>query len=474
MIIWNTPTGSLGTFKELDYNEIILDAYDTYSQTLEYTHISGTLPPGMYVTTDGKVKGVPTITGTVTKNSATYVFTVRANNPAGDVADRSFSIKITNQSVLTIYPRSVSLGTFDDGSLISYQFNAVTENPETKLTWSVISGKLPNDIRTGLPISLDQSGLLQGYIARLIDTGSGTAGYGVEADDAFPYDFSQGSKDKVYSFVIQVTDGYSYDSVPVTISVISKGNFTSDNSITLINNTSVTVDADNRYVPIITSDPTQIPILQEGSKFSFQFHAIDPEDDTIQWRSNASLPNGLTLSSVTGWLTGTIPLQTEEEKTYTFTVTAYKRDNPTYGSNPLVVNITTVRDATNYITWITNPVVGTMVNGSASEFKIDAVSNLGKSIIYTKLDKPNSRLPQGLKMLNTGEIIGRASFQYFSIDGYQSRVTVQDTTNITVDMIVEGPGVASGSKVVEVINRDRKSTRLNSSHIPLSRMPSSA
>ena len=180
MIIWNTPTGSLGTFKELDYNEIILDAYDTYSQTLEYTHISGTLPPGMYVTTDGKVKGVPTITGTVTKNSATYVFTVRANNPAGDVADRSFSIKITNQSVLTIYPRSVSLGTFDDGSLISYQFNAVTENPETKLTWSVISGKLPNDIRTGLPISLDQSGLLQGYIARLIDTGSGTAGYGVE------------------------------------------------------------------------------------------------------------------------------------------------------------------------------------------------------------------------------------------------------------------------------------------------------
>ena len=270
MIIWNTPTGSLGTFKELDYNEIILDAYDTYSQTLEYTHISGTLPPGMYVTTDGKVKGVPTITGTVTKNSATYVFTVRANNPAGDVADRSFSIKITNQSVLTIYPRSVSLGTFDDGSLISYQFNAVTENPETKLTWSVISGKLPNDIRTGLPISLDQSGLLQGYIARLIDTGSGTAGYGVEADDAFPYDFSQGSKDKVYSFVIQVTDGYSYDSVPVTISVISKGNFTSDNSITLINNTSVTVDADDRYVPIITSDPTQIPILQEGSKFSFQ------------------------------------------------------------------------------------------------------------------------------------------------------------------------------------------------------------
>lgn len=452
MIIWNTPTGSLGTFKELDYNEIILDAYDTYSQPLEYTHISGTLPPGMYITTDGKVKGVPTITGTVTKNSATYVFTVRANNPAGDVADRSFSIKITNQSVLTIYPRSVNLGTFDDGSLISYQFNAVTENPETKLTWSVVSGKLPNDIRTGTPISLDQSGLLQGYISRLVDTGSGTAGYSVEADDSFPYDFSQGSKDKVYSFVIQVTDGYSYDSVPVTISVISKGNFTSDNSITLINNTSVTVDADNRYVPIITSDPTQIPVLQEGSKFSFQFHAIDPEDSAIQWRSNAGLPNGLTLSSVTGWLTGTIPLQSEEEKTYTFTVSAYKRDNPTYASNPLVVNITTVRDATNYITWITNPVVGTMVNGSASEFKIEAVSNLGKSIIYTKLDKPNSRLPQGLKMLNTGEIIGRASFQYFSIDGYQSRVTVQDTANITVGMIVEGPGVASGSKVVEVIN----------------------
>ena len=31
-----------------------------------------------------------------------------------------------------------------------------------------------------------------------------------------------------------------------------------------------------------------------------------------------------------------------------------------------------------------------------------------------------------------------------------------------------------GDAVLEVISRDRKSTRLNSSHIPLSRMPSSA
>jgi hypothetical protein len=453
MIVWNTPSGRLGTLKELDYNEIDLSATDSGNAPLTYSQLSGTMPPGMYVTTDGKVKGVPTITGTVSGNSATYVFSVRAANTSGNIADRTFSLIITNQSVLTIEPRSLSLGAFDDGKLISYQFMAVTDNPNAKLTWSVISGTLPIDIRTGLPISLSQTGLLEGHIARLVDTSSGNAGYGVEADDSFPYDFSSGSKDKVYSCQIQVTDGYSYDIVPVTIAIVSKGNFTTDNNITIINNTSLQVDADNKYVPVIVTDPSVIPVLEEGSKFSFKFDAIDPEDDVVYWSANAGLPNGLTISSVTGWMTGTIPIQTEEQKTYTFNVTAYKRDKPTYVSVPTQVNITTVRDSSNYVSWVSPSNIGTIINGSTSEFKISAVSNLGKDIIYTKLDLPSDRLPQGLKMLPTGEIIGRTTFQYFGIDGHSSKVSIEDTTTaIQVGMTVQGPGVASGCVVTQVID----------------------
>jgi len=452
MITWNTPAGNLGTFKELDYNEISLSATDGDNEPLSFRHLAGTLPPGMYITTDGLIKGVPTITGTAVNNSETYVFSVRANNPLGRVADRTFSLVITNQSVLTISPRELRLGAFDNGSLISYQFQAISDNPDASLTWSIVNGNPPLDIKTGKPMTLSSSGLFSGYIARLTDTTTGTAGYDVEADDAFPYDFSAQSKDRVYSFTIQVTDGYAYDTIPVSISVVSKGNFTADNDITLINNNSLTVDSDNRYVPIITTDPSVIPVLQEGSKFSFKFDAIDPEDSAVYWTANAGLPNGISLSSVTGWLSGTVPLQVEDQKVYTFTVNAYKRDNPTYISNSLVVNVTTVRDSSNYITWSSPSMLGTMVNGAVSELKLSAISNLGKAIIYEKLDQPTSRLPQGLKLLSTGEIVGRATFQYFNVDGDSSKVYVEDTSQITVGMTVEGPGVASGSKVKEIVN----------------------
>jgi hypothetical protein len=452
MITWNTPSGNLGTFKELDYNEIPLSVTDSDNEPVSFSHLSGTLPPGMYITADGAIKGVPTITGTSTNNSATYVFSVRANNPLGRIADRTFSLVITNQSVLTISPRELRLGAFDNGSLISYQFQAISDNPDAKLSWSIVNGNPPLDIKTGKPMTLSSSGLFSGYIARLTDTTTGTAGYDVEAGDEFPYDFSAKSKDRVYSFVIQVTDGYAYDTIPVSISVVSKGNFTADNDITLINNNSLTVDSDNRYVPIITTDPSVIPVLQEGSKFSFKFDAIDPEDSVVHWSANAGLPNGISLSSVTGWLSGTVPQQVEEQKIYSFTVNAYKRDNPSYVSNGLVVNITTVRDSSNYITWSSPAQLGTMVNGSVSEFKLSAISNLGKEVVYEKLDLPSSRLPQGLKLLDTGEIVGRATFQYFAVDGDSSKVYVPDTSQLTVGMTVEGPGVASGSKIKEIIN----------------------
>ena len=52
---------------------------------------------------------------------------------------------------------------------------------------------------------------------------------------------------------------------------------------------------------------------------------------------------------------------------------------------------------------------------------------------------------------------GLWAFQSIPIDAYP------DVTNIQVQVLTDAPGLS-----------DRKSTRLNSSHIPLSRMPSSA
>lgn len=448
MIIWNTTQGSLGTLKELEYNEIALSATDSDNEPLSYIRQSGDLPSGMYVTVDGIIKGVPTITATTSERSVAYSFTVRAATPNGVVADRSFSIVITNQSTLTIVPNDLYLSVFDDGKFLQYQFNATSENPNAPLSWTIISGEVPNDLRTGQPITLSPNGLLSGYIDRLIDTTGASEGYDVETDDSFPYDFNNISRSKVYNFQIQVSDGFVVSKAYVRLNVVSKAHYTADNSITVINDTNLTVDADNHYVPIIITDVTTIPTLQAGNKFTFKFDAIDPEDDVVYWSGN-NIPNGFTLSSVTGWLVGTAPAQTEEQKTYTFTVRAYKRDNPLYISTPLTVNILVIKDFSNYITWTSPSNLGALVNGQVSELSISAVSNLAKEIEYSIT---NGSLPTGLELLSGGDIIGRTSFQYFTLDGKSCDIMVEDATNITVGMTVEGVGVASGSLVTALID----------------------
>jgi hypothetical protein len=66
--------------------------------------------------------------------------------------------------------------------------------------------------------------------------------------------------------------------------IVSKGNYTADNEITLINNTFIRVDADNKYRPVILNNPDSLPVLVSGSTFVYRFVAYDPEDEDVSWR----------------------------------------------------------------------------------------------------------------------------------------------------------------------------------------------
>ncbi len=455
MITWLTPKGNLGTFRELDYQDIFLSASDSNSRPLEFKLQSGKVPPGMYVTADGHFKGVPAISSSTNSASVTYTFTVRASNNDGNIADRTFYVVIDSYIPIQIINRPPSgilrLGTFDDASQIEYQFEAISTKANAIVKWQITNGEVPFDVRTNEPMELTVNGLFSGYIARLLDTSSETAGYSMESADAFPYDFSALSRNVIYRFTVQATDGITSDSIQVEITVVSKGNFTADNDVTTVDSDFLTIDADNRYVPIIITDPTAIPTLQAGNRFAFKFDAIDPEGDTVNWTANTGVPNGLTLSTITGWLTGTIPSQVSETITYAFTVQAYKRDKPTYISQPLEVRITSLKDASNYVTWVTPSNVGTLINGQTSELDIKAISNLGKTITYALVD---GELPDGLELLTNGNIVGRTTFKYFSLDGFESRLTVANAFGITTGMTVQGPGVASGSTVSAIVDED--------------------
>lgn len=451
-ITWETKSGSLGAIAQSQYYEFPLTAKDSAGAAVVYTCIAGELPLGMRVSLDGIVKGVPVIQSTASK-SVTSLFSVRASTAAGQIADRSFSITVNNFSSVKINADTTVLGTFDDGAYLSYQFSASSDNPNTVLLWSIITGETPIDAVTGLQIGISTGGLLSGYLGRLVNTGpeSFLEGYDNNAADEMPYDFTPIVHDRSYTFTVMVTDGSSFDTSTVNINVVSKRQFTADNAITLSNNTFITIDQDTSYPPIILTKVDNMPVLTVGDNFTFKFDALDPIRGTagpILWATSAGILDcGLTISNVTGWLSGTIPPQSETQKEYTFDIYAYQSDYPEVRSIALPVTITTVKDSINFVTWLTDANLGTMVNGFTSEYVIEAVNNAGKDLTYSQV---SGRLPIGLSLMSNGEIVGRNGFRYFSIDNHSATITVDSTTDIIPGMTVQGPGVASGCQVVKV------------------------
>ncbi len=110
-ITWVTAKGDLGTIPESKFFELPLSATDSDSQPLTYSFISGILPGGMYVTRDGQFRGAPTILSAVNQSQA-YAFTIRASNNDGDVADRSFTLTVSNSVGPQIIPRPDLIGAF--------------------------------------------------------------------------------------------------------------------------------------------------------------------------------------------------------------------------------------------------------------------------------------------------------------------------------------------------------------------------
>lgn len=455
MIIWETPFGSLGTVKEQEYFSLPLSATDSNGDTVEYTFIAGSMPPGTQVLKEGFIRGIPVVTVESKAKTVTYTFTVRANNPNGDVADRSFSITVNNFSSLRVSPKEYDATVFDN-SFVNVQFSAITENPNAKLTWRVLEGNRPYDSRTNKPIAIDQTGRYYGWLRRDITNSNGVAGYGVEDYSDFPYDFNQVSSNKLYNFEIQVSDGYNTDNATIVLNVNSSAALSCDTDTSIsapATGFGWTCDLANGYPPVPITDPADIPVLPVGTRFAYKFEAVDQVGEPIYWEANAGITStGLSINQLSGWLSGTIADQVEERKTTSFTVTPYKmlfNGTTKAQGRYLEVNLTTIKDPSNYVIWnTTNANLGVIVNGATSEFSVSASHVGGKPVVY---DIVSGMLPYGLKLqAEDGLITGRVSFQYFSLDGDFSNITVANTTGVSTGMIVQGPGVASGSQVTWV------------------------
>lgn len=131
--IWLTPAGNLGIVPEAEYYQFSLDGYDTSGGTLQYSRISGQLPPGLQITSAGVIQGIPITDNNVPDFNQTYTFTIRLKNLSTLlIADRTFNITITNVAPPVIVPKTVTnfynislQGTLtaNAGSYLTQQFN---------------------------------------------------------------------------------------------------------------------------------------------------------------------------------------------------------------------------------------------------------------------------------------------------------------------------------------------------------------
>lgn len=603
---WVTKAGSIGAGRvpELIFFEAPLEVIDPTGATITYTFLSGELPPGIQVIKSGLIQGVPVVLNPIkVDEERKYIFTVRATAARTDgnvVVDRSFELTVHSVFPPIITPKTTNLQSSFDGKKYEVQLTAIEENPNAVLEWKITQGYLPPGL------TLDSAGLISGYIGLqpgLYDTG--IKGYDAidtvdesikQPFDKFPYDYAGRARHKRYTFTVQVGDGANYDSFTYSILVVAKGLFTTDqdtlttagfdpeNISLTIDNDDITVDADQRYVPIITTPAGALPTIRQENNFAFQFAAIDFENDEIGWtisladgsgfdqngsrvypedvvsqivwfydnnegsidanagtvsytvnsepyfgsvevtsavawwgntyiaelvegvdftivsdsiivdanvanavvsgsgriganitvtpisnpepvtgvgydyalfdQSESKLPPVIEMNSDTGWLAGTISAQPEVEKTYSFIISAYKKDYPTYISDPVTYELTILGDAYDQITWISPSSLGTIINGGISELNIQAVSTLGKDIVYSLQSSKFQRLPQGLKLLDNGLIVGRATFRHFTVDGGNTtfdKVTTNFDNLYTFTVLAETTdGSASSTKTFTI------------------------
>jgi hypothetical protein len=461
--IWNTSGGSLGIVPENEFFQLQLSATDPAGGTVTYLLLAGNLPAGLQITRAGSLQGVPIVTETANLNR-NYEFSIRAQDSHSLVADRTFSLTITNIVPPQITPRVTSLGSIFDGGYYTLQLYATEVNPKANLSWEIIGGGLPSGL------SLSNNGLISGFVMPLPTVGNaGLSGFNATPYNEFSYEQTASYQTTIYTFTVRVFDGINYDSLTYTLNVTAKGTWEADTTIDTIDS-SLTIDYDNQYGPIMLTPSQALPTVRSDSKFAFQFTAVDPNNNDFEYilsqgagsgfdatgttfdgtrfdQSEYSLPTGLSMDPASGWLTGTLSVQPEAEKIYTFEVYAAETVSPNANSIPIQYTMTVLGDINNTINWTTRPNLGIIDNGSTSQLSVSAKSNAGKTLIY-KLVSDNAHLPQGLKLLPSGLIVGRATFEYFSLDKNnttlnKSTTTVDNTYNFTVQAIAEDETVSS-------------------------------
>jgi len=411
---WVTPAGSLGSIPEGVFYSIPLIAES--DSTVYYRVIAGSLPPGVQLNTTGILSGNPTVPATIQgvpvdiNDNTTSKFTVRAYTERvisgviviDKLADRTFSITINGQNIVSWVTPAGSIGTYFDGVQVTglqLQYSDSGSNLTDAIV-TLIAGVLP----TGLSVST--SGLISGYITPNPDSTVTLT---------------------TYTFTLRVDNGFSSDVRTFSLAIYARSTMTADNTFITADNTFITADTTPIQPPIIITPTGSIGATRSDNFYAFQFSGLDFAGNAFEFIATSELPPGLTLDPNSGWLYGYIPYGGVLSAVYSFTLVVREIDYPSNFSDPYSFSLTIEGPVNSDIVWLTPTdaveraltpsSLGAIDNGATSTFYVEAVNVSGLSLQYQLASGSDSRLPQGLQLLTSGHIAGRVSFDTFALDG---------------------------------------------------------
>lgn len=290
---------------------------------------SGTFPPGLSLSTEGKITGIPT-------RSGEYEFTVRARS--GKLSTRkTLSIKIDPAFMITT---SADLASAKIDSWYSLTLESDASQPAS-VRWKIISGDLPQGLKlnsetgniSGTPLNIDTyvftvQATFRNFIAVkrfslpvapaleiLGDSVLRTWKLGkfynhtFTTDSEFPvrWTLTDGSLPDGLLFSDGKLSGTPTFEGTYTFTLTAEaGGLTASKTFTLTIGPALSI-----------TTPSLLPSVKAGTYYSYTLSTDAEENESVIWFSS-SLPSGLYIEENTGTIYGLTPA----EGTYTFTVSA--------------------------------------------------------------------------------------------------------------------------------------------------------
>ena len=448
---WITPAGSLGTISEGVFYQVRVEATAGADPVL-YRLIAGELPAGIQVTDSGSIEGVPRteqlvqgvpeeVARDVTSRFAIRAFTQRLVNGVlvlDRLNDRTFTLTITGQDLPQFVTPPGLIGTYYDSSEVDITIEFTDQDLDEEIEVLLAAGQLPPGL------ALSPRGVISGVITPLVGPpNTALPGEDTTPWDFYPWDFRTRATSQNFQFIVEITDGKQSNLRTFEIFVYAKDDMTADTTNFTADNTFITADVTPLRTPVLLTPQGSIGVTRSDNFFAFKFDGVDFDGDDFRYfltlgpglgydetgfdadgsfwdQGSFGLPSGalgLTLNSVTGWLSGYIPDQGAIEETYRFAVQVYKNNLPQYISPYNFYTLTVTTDIDQEVTWITNSDLGDISNGAVSLLTLLARPSADVDLLYRIVNGSDSRLPQGLTLLSSGNISGRVSFNTFALDG---------------------------------------------------------